>query len=77
MRVLLIFAAVVILLVLVGWITFSNDSGRASINIETEEIREDTGEAMDQGAELLKEAEEEVAPKSANPPAEYAVPGDD
>lgn len=66
MRVLLIFVAIVVLLALVGWISFSNDPGRSSINLETQEIREDTGEMMHKGSELLREAEGEVAPANDN-----------
>jgi hypothetical protein len=62
MRGLLILIVVIFVLVLVGWITFSRDSGRASINVETNEIREDTGELMQKGSEALQEAEEEISP---------------
>jgi hypothetical protein len=62
MRFLIILAVVVLLLAIAGWITFSKDSGRTSINIETNEIREDTGQIMNQGAELLNNAEDEIAP---------------
>jgi hypothetical protein len=62
MRVLIIFAALVLLFALVGWITFSNEQGQSSINLETEEIRQDTGEMMHQGSELLEDAEQEVSP---------------
>lgn len=69
MRVLVILAAILVLFALVGWITFGNDAGRSSINLETEEIRKDTGEMMNKGSELLKNAEEEVAPNSENEPS--------
>ena len=61
MRLLLILAAVVLLLAVAGWITFSSDSGRSSINLETDEIRDDTGEMMRGGSELLRDAEEEIS----------------
>jgi len=65
MRVLLIIAALVVLFAVAGWITFSrDDSGRSSINLETQEIREDTGHLMQKGSDLLKEAEEGVRPDS-------------
>ena len=63
MRVLIIILVLVILAALVGWISFSNEDGRTSINLETTEIREDTGEIMNKGSELLKEAEQEVDPQ--------------
>jgi hypothetical protein len=62
MRVLLILVAVLVLLALVGWVTFTNEPGRSSINIETNEIREDTGEVMHKGSELLQDAEQKVTP---------------
>jgi hypothetical protein len=52
----------------VGWITFSNDSGRSSINLETQEIREDTGQALHKGSEVLRSAEAEVAPNGERVP---------
>jgi hypothetical protein len=74
MRVLIILVAVVALLALLGWITFSNDPGRSSINLETQEIREDTGEALHKGSELLKEAEGEVDPVDEPPPPANTAP---
>lgn len=65
MRLLLILAAIVLLLAVAGWITFSSDSGRSSINLETDEIREDTGEMMRSGSELLREAEGEIKDEPA------------
>jgi hypothetical protein len=59
-RVLLILAAVLLLFAVVGWITFHSEPGRSSINLETDEIREDTGEMMRSGSELLRDAEEEI-----------------
>ena len=59
MRVLIILAAILVLFALVGWITFGNDAGRSSINLETEEIRKDTSEMMNKGSELLEDAEGE------------------
>jgi hypothetical protein len=65
MRVLIIFAALVLLFAVIGWISFSSDQGRSSINLETNEIREDTGEMMDKGSKLLKDAEQEVSPAAS------------
>jgi hypothetical protein len=59
-RVLLILAAVLLLFAVVGWITFHSEPGRSSINLETDEIREDTGEMMRSGSKLLRNAEEEI-----------------
>jgi hypothetical protein len=73
MRGLLILIVLIVVLVLVGWITFSRDSGRASINVETNEIREDTGELMQKGSEVLQEAEEEVSPDAKTRDADEPV----
>ena len=64
MRGLLIVLGLLVLFAIVGWITFSDHGGRASINLETNEIRKDTGEMMNKGSELLKDAEREVAPEN-------------
>lgn len=72
MRVLIIFAALVLLFALIGWISFSSNDGRSSINLETDEIRQDTGELMHNGSELLQDAEKDVAPKNEH--REQAAP---
>jgi hypothetical protein len=60
MRGILILILVVVVLAVVGWISFNRDGDRASINLETQEIREDTQKAIDSGAELLKRAGEKI-----------------
>jgi hypothetical protein len=65
MRVLLLLIAIVAVLALVGWITFSNEPGRTSVNLETQEIREDTKDVMKTGSELLHNAGEEIDPNQA------------
>jgi hypothetical protein len=60
MRALLAVAAVLLILALVGWISFSSDDSRSSINLETEEIKQDTREALESSADLLKDAEKSV-----------------
>jgi hypothetical protein len=73
MRALIILAALVAILALVGWITFSSGPDRSTINLETQEIREDTGEALHRGSELLREAEGEVSPaEERSPPVDMA-----
>jgi hypothetical protein len=67
MRALILIVAILILFILVGWVTVSNEPGRSSINLETEEMREDAGKAMHEGAELLQEAEDEVTPTEPKP----------
>jgi len=74
MRALLIIAAIVILFALIGWISFSSGPGRSSINLETDEIRQDTGEVMHEGSELLRDAEEEVTGTREESPPETTSP---
>jgi hypothetical protein len=62
MRMLILLIAVVAVLALVGWITFSNEPGRTSVNLETQEIREDTKDVMKTGSELLHKAGDEIDP---------------
>jgi hypothetical protein len=59
---LILIAAIILLMALVGWITFGTSPGRSSINLETDEIRADTREALDAGANALHKAEESVRP---------------
>jgi hypothetical protein len=76
-RTLVGFAVVILLLALVGWITFSSGSDRSSINLETEVIKEDTREIIESGADLLeatKPATEES--ESAEEPAARHEPPD-
>jgi hypothetical protein len=62
MRLLLILAAAVLIFALVGWISFSSGpDDRASVNLETGKIRQDTQHAMKSGAEMLHKAGDNVA----------------
>jgi hypothetical protein len=58
----LVILVVLILLVcsLVGWITFSKQPGQSSINIETDQIRADADRAVASGAQVLKNAGQEI-----------------
>jgi hypothetical protein len=44
----------------VGWVSFSGGPGGASITVETEEIRQDTQEALQSGSEVLQDAQHAV-----------------
>jgi len=62
MRGIIILVALVIILALVGWITFSHGPGdRTGIQLETGKIRQDTKEVMQSGAELLHKAGDKVS----------------
>jgi hypothetical protein len=76
MRAILILAVLVVVGILVGWITIGREPGRASINLETQEVREDTKEAMHSGAELLHKAGDDVeAAADATPDRDEREPG--
>ena len=64
MRFVIILAAAVLILALVGWVTFSSGPGRSSINLETDEIKQDTQGAMESGAKMLDDAERAIDPDS-------------
>jgi hypothetical protein len=72
MRGLILLAVIVLICVLVGWITFTREPGRATINLETQEIRDDTKEVMNSGAELLQKAGDEI--DSDHRPAPHQSP---
>ncbi len=54
MRAIIILALIVLLMGLVGWITFSNEPGRSSINIETDKIEQDAENAVESTGEMLE-----------------------
>ena len=72
MRALIFLIAIVLLLALAGWVSFSKSPGRSSINIETQKIEQDTDRAMETGSNLLRKAGDAV--DQANEPAPEAVP---
>jgi Asp-tRNA(Asn)/Glu-tRNA(Gln) amidotransferase B subunit len=46
----------VILMALAGWLTFSKSGDRAAINVETRQIKEDAGKAVEKGKEFSEDA---------------------
>jgi hypothetical protein len=60
MRALILIIAIVVLMALIGWVTFGVGPNRSSINLETEEIRQDTREALASGAEALDKAGDSI-----------------
>jgi hypothetical protein len=61
MRALLVIVAVVLVLVLIGWISFNNAGDRASVNIETDKIKQDTETVIDAGEDLIDRDRDEAA----------------
>ena len=72
MRALILLAAIVLVLALVGWISFSKGPDRASINIESDRIRQDTKQVMESGAQMLHKAGDKVEPETNRQPANTA-----
>jgi len=70
MRALISLVAIVILLVLAGWISFSSLPGRSSINLELQQIETDTDRALESGATLLQKASDSVEPHDPRTPVE-------
>ena len=60
MRALIFIVAIVLILALIGWISFSRTPGQSSINLETQKIQQDTDRALESGSKLLREASEAV-----------------
>jgi hypothetical protein len=60
MRGLLFIILAVAVLALVGWISFGHDDDRASINLETQEIRDDTRKVLDSGTKALERVGEKI-----------------
>jgi cytoskeletal protein RodZ len=68
MRVLIGLALVVLLLAVIGWVSFSHNGARTSINLETSQIKHDTSEMVDSGKNLLENAK--TATSDRNRPVE-------
>jgi hypothetical protein len=60
MRAIIFVAVVVLIMVLVGWITFSSQPERSTINVETQKIEQDTEKMVESGKNLVREAGDAV-----------------
>ena len=60
MRAIIFLAVVVLIMVLVGWISFSSQPGRSTINVETQKIESDTERIVESGKNLVREAGDAV-----------------
>lgn len=69
MKAILIAVAVVVLMAIIGWLSFGMSSERATVNVELNEIREDTAGAV--------EATEDIAEKAAEGVRELAREADE
>ena len=60
MKAILIVLAIVIVLVLIGWVSFGTSDNGASISVDTDRIQQDTGEAIERGGELIENTRDEI-----------------
>jgi hypothetical protein len=80
MRALIFLGLIVLVLALVGWISFSKGPDRSSINIESDKIRHDTKQLMGSGADILHKAGDKVEAEADRPQTQtpnnnpYAAP---
>ena len=74
MRGLIFLALIVIVLALVGWLTFSNEADRSSINLETERIQENTQQMLESGSEALRDAGDSIDADQATETSEPVEP---
>lgn len=74
MRAILLLAAVVLVLAFAGWISFSKSSDRSSINLETQQIKQDTDRALESGSALLREAGAAADRANASEPQPATAP---
>src|SRR5262249_41229330 len=54
MRAFIIVALLLLLLTMVGWVTFSRSGTKSSINLETQQIKNDTQSMVDSGKTMLQ-----------------------
>ncbi|MCA9153986.1 MAG: hypothetical protein KDA38_04330 [Planctomycetales bacterium] len=57
----------VLLMFLVGWFSFSSNQRRATLTVETEQIRDDAQRAVDATAKVIDEVKEETRQAIAEP----------
>ncbi|MBI1902523.1 MAG: hypothetical protein HYS13_15590 [Planctomycetia bacterium] len=73
-----IFGLVIVgaLAVWAGWLNFSNTSGKASMTIDTNEVKQDTQKAIDKGKELIDKTKvsTDKPDATAEPPVEAPPP---
>ncbi len=60
MKAFLIVVAILLLMVLIGWLSFGLSDNTAAVRLNTEKIEQDTSEAVEKGKNLVNEAEEEI-----------------
>lgn len=61
MRAILILAVIALLMGLAGWMTINSDSGRTSINFETDKIQHDTENAVDNAERMIESGADAIS----------------
>lgn len=60
MKAFLVLLALLLVLVVAGWLTFGRTDGKPAVILETEQIQQDTEQATEKGKELLHDATQKV-----------------
>lgn len=60
MRGLLVVLVVLLVLVIAGWVSFQVSGNRASMNLETQKIEQDTEKAVEGTKDLLRKADDKI-----------------
>ncbi len=60
MKGLVITVAIVLLLLLIGWLQFSNPDGDPTIRIDTDKVEQDTSAVVDKAKEAAREVDRRV-----------------
>jgi hypothetical protein len=61
MRAILILAVIALLMGLAGWMTIDSDTGRTSINFETDKIQQDTGNAVNNAESMIESGADAIS----------------
>ncbi len=60
MKTFLVLIAIIVALVVAGWLTIGRSDGKPAVILETNQIQQDTEKATEKGKELLDEATQKV-----------------
>lgn len=81
MKSILTLVAVILILALIGWVTFTVAPDRTSISVETQKIQDDTTKLVESGKELTDNVRsavtEEQAEDEPTTPVEDTAPSDE
>jgi hypothetical protein len=75
MKAILVLLALVLVLVVAGWLTFGRTDGKPAVILETGQIQQDTEEATEKGKELLRKDDSSPTDAGAEAPTPSNEPG--